>query len=226
MMTMSDDLIEFVKSILLVVTALIPIINPPGVAPIFLTYTHGSSDRERRAIAKRIALNGFFMLLGAMFIGTYLLKFFGISLEVVKVGGGLVVATAGWRLLDAEDHSLDQSRNRPSGHSNFTRAFFPLTFPFTIGPGSVSVAITLGVSLRSRGGIDALNLAGGVVGVVLVCLTVYYAYRFANRLLERLGETGITVFLRLSAFILLCIGVQIFWNGASGLIKTLILGIE
>ncbi|QDQ28715.1 MarC family protein [Chitinimonas arctica] len=222
---MAYDLVEFIKSILLVLTALIPILNPPGVAPIFLAYTQGSSERERKAIAKRIAINGLFMLLGAMFVGTYLLKFFGISLEVVKVGGGLVVATAGWRLLEAEDHSMEQSQTTPAERNNLKRAFFPLTFPFTIGPGSISVAITLGVALRSRGGIDALNLAGGVIGIVLVCLTVYYCYRFANRLLDRLGETGITVFLRLSAFILLCIGVQIFWNGASELLRGLISGV-
>jgi len=219
------DLIEFTKSILLVLTALLPIINPPGAAPIFLTYTQGSSDKERKAIAKRIAINSLFMLLGAMFIGTYLLKFFGISLAVVRVGGGLVVALAGWRLLGAEDHSAEQSQNQPAPKNNLKRAFFPLTFPFTIGPGSISVAITLGVALRSRGGIDALNLVGGVIGITLLCLIVYYCYRFANRLLDRLGETGITVFLRLSAFILLCIGVQIFWNGASELLRGLMTGV-
>ncbi|QNM94740.1 MarC family protein [Chitinimonas koreensis] len=221
---MADDLIEFIKSILLVLTALLPIINPPGIAPIFLTYTQGATEQERKVIAKRIAINGLFLLLGAMFVGTWLLKFFGISLAVVKVGGGLVVATAGWRLLDAEDHHEDENVRRPAGAAIIRRAFFPLTFPFTIGPGSISVAITLGAALRSRGGIDALNLAGGVIGMLLLCAIVYYSYRFADRLLKRLGETGITVFLRLSAFILLCIGVQIFWNGASELLHGLING--
>jgi multiple antibiotic resistance protein len=222
---MTYDLIEFIKSILLVLTALLPIINPPGGAPIFLSYTQGSSDRERKIIAKRIAINGFFLLLGAMFIGTYVLKFFGISLAVVKVGGGMVVAAAGWNLLNAEENSHEPAGSKPADGVILRRAFFPLTFPFTIGPGSISVAITLGASLRSRGGIDALNLAGGVIGILLLCTVVYYSYRFANRLLARLGETGITVFLRLSAFILLCIGVQIFWNGASELLRSVLSGV-
>ncbi|WP_269532292.1 MarC family protein [Chitinimonas sp. BJYL2] len=223
---MNTDLIEFIKSILLVLTALIPIINPPGASPIFLTYTHGSSEQDRRIIAKKVAINSFFMLLGAMFVGTYLLKFFGISLAVVKVGGGIVVAAAGWRLLNVEDHSLEQKPEVPAGAvSNLRRAFFPLTFPFTIGPGSISIAITLGVTLRSRGGIDALNVAGGLIGIVLVCFTVYFCYRYAHRLLEWLGENGLTVFLRLTAFILLCIGVQIIWNGASELLHGLLVGV-
>jgi multiple antibiotic resistance protein len=217
---MLADLLAFVKSILLVFTALLPIINPPGVAPIFLTYTHGATDRERRLMAKRIALHGFFLLLGAMFVGTYVLKFFGIQLAVVKVAGGLVVAAAGWRLLNAEDHGSE--RKAMSGPAIIKQSFYPLTFPFTIGPGTISVAITLGASLRSRDGIEFLNLAGGVIGVFLLLLTVYFAYRFANRLLERLGETGITVFLRLSAFILLAIGVEILWGGASELLRTLV----
>ncbi|MEH6458650.1 MarC family protein [Chitinimonas sp. JJ19] len=219
---MTTDLIEFIKSILLVLTALLPIINPPGVAPIFLTYTHGASDQERRLIAKRIAINGFFLLLGAMFVGNYVLKFFGISLAVVKIGGGLVVAAAGWKLLEADDHSSEAAAAKPTGPAIIRRAFFPLTFPFTIGPGSISVAITLGAALRTRNGIDELNLAGGVIGIVLLTAVVYFSYRYANRLLARLGETGITVFLRLSAFILLCIGVQIFWNGASELLRGLL----
>jgi multiple antibiotic resistance protein len=217
---MNANLIEFTKSILLVLTALIPIINPPGIAPIFLTYTHGATELERRKLAKRIAINSLFMLLAAMFIGTYVLKFFGISLEVVRVGGGMIVAAAGWRLLDAEEHT-HQTESRPDNRAMAKRAFYPLTFPFTIGPGSISVAITLAVSLRDKRGIDALNLAGGMIGILLVCLTVYLAYRFADKLLSRLGESGRTVFLRLSAFILLCIGVQIFWNGASELIRGL-----
>lgn len=218
---MQADLIEFTKSILLVLTALIPIINPPGGAPIFLAYTHGATERERRSLAKRVAINSLCMLLAAMFIGTYVLKFFGISLEVVRVGGGMLVTAAGWKLLDAEEHA-HHTDSKPDNRAMLNRAFYPLTFPFTIGPGSISVAITLAVALRTKRGIDALNLAGGTVGIFLVCVIVYLAYRFANKLLSRLGETGTTVFLRLSAFILLCIGVQIFWNGASELLRGLI----
>ncbi|MBV8466107.1 MAG: NAAT family transporter [Burkholderiales bacterium] len=222
---MSDynyDFIEFSKSILLVITALVPIINPPGGAPIFLAMTDGCSEQERRTMSKRIALNGFVMLLGSMFIGTYVLKFFGLSLPVVRVAGGLVVAAAGWRLLDADDHSLDQSQAPTPGPVVIRRTFYPLTFPLTIGPGSISVAITLGATLRTRGGIDALNLAGGVIGVLVVSLILFLSYRFAGKLITLLGETGTSVFLRLSAFILLCIGVQICWNGAAELIHSVI----
>jgi multiple antibiotic resistance protein len=218
------DLIEFTKSILLVLTALVPIINPPGGAPIFLAMTEGCSDAERRTMSKRIALNGCIMLLGAMFVGSYVLKFFGLSIPVVRVAGGLLVAAAGWRLLDADDHSLDQNHARASRDVVIRRAFYPLTFPISIGPGSISIAITLGAALHSRGGINALNLLGGVLGVILVSFILFFSYRYAGKLITLLGKTGTSVFLRLSAFILLCIGVQICWNGASELIRSVVEG--
>ncbi|MBV1775555.1 MarC family protein [Burkholderiaceae bacterium DAT-1] len=220
-----DNLIEFVKSILLVVSALVPIINPPGGAPIFLAMTDGCSEKQRIALAKRIAINGFVMLIGAMFIGGYVLKFFGISLPVVRIAGGMIVAAAGWKLLDADDHSLDQNVQRPSASTFIRRAFYPLTFPLTIGPGSISVAITLGAALHTKRGNNLLNITGGVLGTILVIGILYLAYRYAPKLTKLLGETGTTVFLRLSAFILLCIGVQIFWNGASELLRSVAEGV-
>lgn len=221
---MRQDLIEFLKSTLLVLSALLPLLNPPGAAPIFLANTQGASERERRMMAKRIAINSLFMLLGAMFIGSYVLKFFGISLAVVKVGGGLLVAAAGWRLVEAEDHHEEVNPKQISRATLLRRSFFPLTFPFTVGPGAISVAITLGATLRPRRGMDLIDTAGGVLGIFLLCVIVYLAYRFADRVLKYLGESGITVFLRLSAFILLCIGVEIFWSGASELLRELVSG--
>ena len=96
-----------------------------------------------------------------------------------------------------------------------SRAFYPLTLPLTVGPGTISVAITIGAHIRRACARCLLDGTADVLGAALIAATVFVCYRYADRMLRRLGETGTSVLVRLSAFILLCIGVQIFWNGAS-----------
>ncbi len=109
----------------------------------------------------------------------------------------------------------------PAAAEIATRAFYPLTLPLTVGPGTISVAITIGAhhpqSVRSL----VVHGAADVIGAALIAATVFVCYRYADRMLRMLGETGTSVLIRLSAFILLCIGVQIFWTGASTLLATL-----
>jgi multiple antibiotic resistance protein len=102
------------------------------------------------------------------------------------------------------------------------RAFYPLTFPLTVGPGSISIAITLGAKAQARDAATVLELTAGLVGIAIVAVTVWFSYRFSSRLIARLGETGTAVFLRLSSFILLCVGVSIVWSGLVDLIRPLL----
>ena len=218
---MDGTLQGFLAAVLVTIAALVPITNPPGNAPIFLSLTAGLGDAERAAMARRVALNCLALLVVATFVGTYILQFFDLSLPVVRVAGGLLVAATAWRLLTAEGGS---GSDAPSATMHKTasevagRAFYPLSFPLTVGPGSISIAITLGASLPSRGVTAVATSAGLIVGITVVCLAIWLAYRFAPRFVRLLGETGTAVFLRLSAFILLCIGVQILWDGASELL--------
>ena len=213
------DLGQIVQGVLLVFAALFPIVNPLGGAPIFLAMTSEYTRSERTSLAWRVAVNAFFLLLASVATGTYVLEFFGLSVPVVQVGGGLVVSALGWQLLRDPD-ALD----RPSPETTHPRrnlSFYPLTMPLTVGPGSISVAITIGAnnphSVRSL----LINGPAILIGVTLVAASVFIAYHYADRLSRMIGDTGMTVLLRLSAFILLCIGVQIVWNGASSLLRTL-----
>jgi multiple antibiotic resistance protein len=101
-----------------------------------------------------------------------------------------------------------------------SRGFYPLTFPLTIGPGTISIAITIGARDAGRP-FSPLVLATDLIGVAIISLTVYLSYRFASRLIASLGATGTNVFLRLSAFILLCVAVAILWSGILGLVEPL-----
>lgn len=211
------------RSCLFVLAALLPILNPAATAPIFLGLTEGADASTRRLLARRIARNTGVLLATSMLVGSYVLDFFGISLPIVRVGGGLIVASAAWRLLSSGGQPLDENRSQMA--QAFTpeqgrrQAFYPLTFPISCGPGSIAAAITVGASLTGdRLAVTLARLAGGVVALMAVGLLMYLAFRYAQRLLRPLGEAGTVVFLRLSAFILLCLGVQIVWEGASELL--------
>src|SRR5215469_9542280 len=208
------DLNTMVSAFLLFYAGLFPIVNPIGAAPIFLGLTRHCTDEQRNALALRVTINCFFLLLGSMLIGSYVLDFFGITLPIVRIAGGLVVTVTGWNLLQEEDDERPSEKAvRP------TEAFYPLTMPITVGPGSIAVAITLG-SQRPRVA-DLVNVAtlgaAAVAGVIAIAATIYVCYRFAERTVSVLGEDGTAVLVRLSAFILMCIGIEIIWNGYSAL---------
>jgi multiple antibiotic resistance protein len=154
-------LIQAAKSILLVVSALFPIVDPIGGAPVFLSLTLNYDRETRRLLARRIALNSFILLVASFTVGSHVLSFFGISLPVVQVGGGLIVVASGWALLRQED-GQDRStvgRRAVDCKDVLHEAFYPLTLPLTVGPGSISVAITLGAN-------EPHSLGGSVLSIV------------------------------------------------------------
>ncbi|HEX4166076.1 MAG TPA: MarC family protein [Bryobacteraceae bacterium] len=210
--------LEVVKSCLVVLTALFPIVNPLGNTPIFLSLTPGYSSEARTTLARKIALNSYWLLTGSMLIGSHILNFFGISVPVVQIGGGMVVMWTGWTLLQRDVQQEQESvKKKISPQDISNRAFYPLTLPLTVGPGSISVAITLGANqaVHER---SLVRLVASVVGPALVIVTIYLSYRFAERLARMLGQTAMNVIVRLASFILLCIGVQIAWNGIRNLL--------
>ncbi len=211
---------QALNSFFLVYAALFSIVNPVSGAPVFLSLTRRFSRRVRHTLARQVALNGFLLLLGSLFVGSHVLEFFGLTLSVVRVAGGLVVTAAGWTLLNQETESRPPAE---AASAEDPDAFYPLTLPLTVGPGSITVAITLGSQRPQASGLAELALVAGgaVAGILAIALTIYVCYRFADRLEDVLGRTGTNVMLRLSAFILVCIGIQICWAGVSALIATL-----
>jgi len=208
------------SAFLLTFAGLFPIVNPIEAAPFFLALTPNLSNDERCGLARRVAINGFLLLLGSMVLGPWLLVFFGIDLPVVRIAGGLVVTALGWKLLTEEQWSDHGEASVQPGGQRRVGSFYPLTMPLTVGPGSISVAITIGSRKPETALVFpaiALHAIGAFAGVVAIALSIYIAYRFAGTLARWLGTTGLEVMVRLSAFILMCIGIQIVWNGYSAL---------
>ena len=181
---------EFAKTVLVIVAGLFPIINPPATALVVLSMLPHIGDDDRAELARRICINSFAILLASLSIGAYVLSFFGISIPVLRVAGGLVVAMAGWSLLQApDDDDASEAAPRPrSGASLRAKAFYPLTLPITVGPGAIAVAIALGTG-SPRHGLQPVHLAGVGVGLVVLCASIYVCVRFAKHL-ERLLDTA------------------------------------
>jgi multiple antibiotic resistance protein len=210
----------------IVFATLTPIINAPGMAPIFLSLTEELPINIRHRVAREIAVSGFLLVIGSVLIGSPLLAFFGVSIPVLRVGGGMLVTATAWQLLQS-DHPrplagpLHEKATEGGSTIGAIAAFYPLTFPLTVGPGTISMSMTLGAEFGGTHLPLYIGLIALVIGAALAAAVIYLSYRFAGALTRTLGETGTIVFLRLASFILLCIGIQIGWDGVSDLIQSL-----
>ena len=215
-----SDLSKLSGTVLLIVGALLPVVNPLGDAPIFLRMTTGCDESTRADLAKRIAFNSFYLVLGAMLLGSYVLRLFGVSIPLVQVAGGAVVCALGWKLLASEAPLHAEVPTDPI-HARaiaLGRAFSPLTTPLTIDAGVISVAVTVGANHAHTFESTLIQLLASIIGAGIIALSVLLTYHYANRVGGRIGHTGMMVVLRLTAFIMVCIGVGITWNGVKALL--------
>ena len=203
-------------------TALFSIVNPLGSAFVFFAITRALPLVDRERLAGRVGLYTWVTLLVALFGGLYLLRFFGISLPVLRVAGGIIVALTAYQLLTTSDDPMQSTLpDLAEGRNGAQLAFYPLTMPLTIGPGSISVAITLAANAPSHLPERLTASAISALAVSLIAVTVYSCYRYADRLTRLLGPTGTGIIVRISGFLLFCIGIQIFWIGAEELLRSL-----
>jgi multiple antibiotic resistance protein len=218
-----ESLRHFIETTLIAIGALLPIVDPLGGAPIYLAMVTGLTPAESARMAKLVAINSFFLLLVSILVGAYVLDFFGVSIAAVQVGGGCIVCAIGWSLLTSPNAPAVSDRPSTADVDPLSqRAFYPITMPLTVGPGSISVAVTLGAN-PPRGLRPLLSTTlAHVLGVLITAVSIYLCYRYAERILRKLGTTGTNALIRLMAFIVFCIGVQIVWNGLRSLIEGLL----
>jgi len=220
MLVISEDVRNFLTALLIVVGGLLPIVNPIGSAPMFLAMTRGASPETREVLALKIAVNSFLLIMGSLIFGAYVLKVFGLSVAVVQVAGGAVLCALGWNLLN-DEAAVHTDAQPVTSDLVILRAFYPLTLPLTVDPGAISVAITIGANHAHGVERVIIGLIAGITGTAIIAGSVWLAYRYAERIAKWLGHTRVMVVLRLSAFIVLCIGVEITWNGIKSLASEL-----
>lgn len=209
------------QTYLLALSALFSIVNPLGSAFIVSTVTAGRAHAERVQLASKIAFYSAIVMLVALWGGAYVLSFFGISLSALRIAGGVVVAINAYGLLQAPETTEARKRSQAAEAEGIDAvAFFPLTIPFTTGPGTIAVAITLG-SNRPYAGEAALSFVLGASAAALtVAGIVWITYAFADRMEAMLGRSKAQVVSRLAAFLLLCVGTQIALGGISDFVRS------
>ena len=196
----------------------IPVLNPFGGAMFFLALTPNIDDETRKMMVNRIVFYSMIILLISLFAGHLILSFFGISLGALRVGGGMVLMSAGWKALndatsvdDSESSTIEPPKSRKK---LLSMAFFPITLPLTMGPGMIAVATAIGSGTLGQG---VMSLTGCLLATAATLATVYVCYRYCDRVSKAVGTTGADALSRVFAFILLCIGVSVFWQGFSEL---------
>jgi multiple antibiotic resistance protein len=217
------------NAFLIAFTALLPLINPLGSALVFLGLVGDARPEVYRSLARRIAINNIIFLTIIELLGSAILRFFGISLPIVQLSGGLVIAAIGWSVLNEQDANKSSRDKREDAELDAEmskraleqKAFYPFTFPVTSGPGTLVVMLTLSAQV-SNGDLTRIILGhiGILIAVVVLSALVYFCYAYAPKITRSISPATVHGILRVVAFILLCIGVQIAWDGLALLLAT------
>lgn len=199
--------------------ALFHVVNPIGSGILFLNLTPDANNVLRRKLARKVALNSFIILVVTLLVGVYILKLFGITIPIVQMCGGMLILSIGWRALNQDDSAKESADKKAvmtaetKEHTYVSQTFYPYTFPFTIGPGSIAVTLTISAETITAESMNAIQFVGAIIALVLICVTIYICYSSADYLMGRISEQIRKVIMKILSFILLCIGGQIIMNG-------------
>jgi multiple antibiotic resistance protein len=199
---------------------LIPVTNPIGMAPIFLSFTESLSRKQRHRYAIKVAILAFLFLGGILVVGPFVMKFFGIKIEFIKISGGLLLTITGWQMLTNSKQESANTDKIKAIRALRKSAFFPLAFPVTVGSGSIAIVTALATSYSQElFSVTAIfSYSGGLSAIALDMFLVAICYGYSEEIFSVLGETGTEVITRISAFILVAIGIQVVWGGLQPII--------
>ncbi|MHB1992844.1 MarC family protein [Metallibacterium scheffleri] len=217
-----DHIAHNLATLPLAFAALLPVINPVGTALIILGMVGEAPAPVFKRLALRVTIMMMIFIVVTEVLGQTILRFFGISLPVVQVGGGLTLAAMGWKMLSSGGKEAAPTPGASDEEAVLERAFYPYTFPLTVGPGTIVVVLTLSAQ-ATRPGWQATLLAhaGILLAAALLAALVYVCYRYAPKLGRMLPRSAFNGVQQLISFILLCIGAQIAWGGVSALLASL-----
>lgn len=200
--------------------AIFPIANPIGMSPFFHSLTKQYNQPLRRDFAKRVAIYSFFVCWVTLLVGSWILKFFNISIPLVQIAGGIIVFLSALGMLSSRPKLTTEEKKETLSKEGDV-AFFPLTMPLTTGAGTLAMSMSIGGSIIGAK-FNFVNLVsqliGATLGIVLLAFSIYICYYFADRIFARLGKVGTDVVTQVSSFILLSVSIKIIWEGVRGLL--------
>ncbi len=204
----------FAGYILLVVMGIVPIANPFSTAPLFISMTAKFDAPERQKTALLACLYMCALLLVFLFLGMFILQFFGISLISLRLAGGLVILYMGFRMLFPPESAGSETQNQANTDAGSV-AFTPLALPMLSGPGSISVVLAMAAELSQKE-LLTTKIAGYAVvstGIVVSSLICWMVLSSSGAVVRKMGEKGIDAMTKLMGFILICIGVEFLLKG-------------
>ena len=214
------SLLITLKIIPMIFAALFPVVNPIGTALVLFGMTRGVDDQTWKSMSRKIAFYSFLFLSFFFFFGSYILTLFGISIPVVQFSGGIVLALMGWQLLNQKETSKSASEEGLDNPRSAIeeKAFYPFTFPLTIGPGGMAVVLTFSAHLnRESRLLVTLEQGAAIAGIFLMCLVVAFCYRNLTYMTKRFSAAGALALSKILSFFVLYIGVEIAWAGFKAL---------
>src|SRR5271167_1739312 len=188
--------------------ALFPIVDPPGGVPIFFSMTSSWTDEDRRKTAVKTGLWVFVILVTFLFFGRFVLHFFGISLPVLKIAGGLIVANTAWGMVTSHARITPEESHEAEDKEDISLT--PLAMPLMSGPGAIGVVMALAAHVD-----NAAAYLGMVIGVAAIALSVTLFFSLGGPLVRRLGPSAVGAINKIFGFLILAIAVQLVWNGAA-----------
>lgn len=213
---------------LVAAAALFPLVNPLGTALIVEPHLSELSRVQRVRASFLISLYSLSVCLFSIYLGVQIFSFFGISIPAVQISGGLLIAKMGFEVLYGANN-LDSSQSKDAQREEVEvwgktelKLFYPLAFPMTTGAGTISVLLTLAANSGHRFDIQHFGrLAAISLGSLFMCILVFFCYAYSNLIFSRVGAKGASILNRISGFLTICIGIQIFINGLVGVVRLL-----
>jgi multiple antibiotic resistance protein len=207
------------KVVATIFLALFPVVNPIGTALILSGMTSGTDPTVWKAMSGKIAAYSFLVLTFFYLFGSLILQLFGITIPVVQVSGGIVLAVMGWQMLNgsSDDKGSADGRLHDTGTSIVAKAFYPYTFPITVGPGGLAVAMTFGAHVQRGTSVGLAERVGGVIGTFAICATVYLCFANLQYINKKIPPAAVKAISKMLAFFVICIGVQILLAGIRAL---------
>lgn len=194
--------------------ALFSIINPLSASPVFVALTFGDNKEHRHLMARNSSIYMVSILLFFLIAGSFIMQFFNISLEGLRITGGLVIVRAGYQLLNSNEKPNLSKESRKEGLTKMDISLTPLAIPLLAGPGSMAAIITMSTSVTAFYQYFIIALA-----IIIVGLTVFISFKVAPRLLQVIGTSGIEALTKIMGFITMAIGVQFILNGLLPILK-------